>query len=154
MSRVISPAPIVKRLVVQVDVPRAFHAFTAGIGRWWPRVHSIAGAPQANVIIEPRQGGRWYERATDGSESEWGKVLAWEPPARVVLAWQLDAQFRYDPTLITEVELRFTTLAAGQTQVDFEHRYLERLGESAAAHRDRLDGGWPEILEAYRQAAR
>jgi len=153
MNRVILPAPIVKRLVVQADVPRAFNAFTAHIGSWWPRSHSVADAPQADVIIEPRQGGRWYERATDGSESEWGKVLLWEPPARVVLAWQLDAQFRYDPTLITEVELRFTALEASQTQVDFEHRYLERLGEGAAALRDRLDGGWLGILEAYRQEA-
>lgn len=153
MNRIIRPAPVVKRLVVQADVQRAFDAFTARIGTWWPRAHSIGAAPQADVIIEPHVGGRWYERGTDGSESEWGKVLVWEAPRRLVLAWQLDAQFRFDPALITEVELRFTALAPGQTQVDFEHRHLERLGDSAAAHRDRLDSGWPGILEAYRQAA-
>lgn len=153
MNRVIRPAPVVKRLLVEADVSRAFEAFTANIGRWWPRAHSTASAPQADVIIEPHLGGRWYERAIDGSEWEWGKVLVWEPPAHLVLAWQLNADFRYDPSLITEVELRFTALASGQTQVDFEHRFLERMGERAAETRDKFDSGWPGILEAYRHAA-
>jgi hypothetical protein len=153
MSRTIQPAPIRRTLVVKADAPRAFSAFTDRIGSWWPRRTSIGTSPQADVIIEPRPGGRWYERGTDGSECEWGKVLVWEPPLRVVLAWQIDARFRYDPALVTEVELRFTQLAAAQTQVDFEHRYLERLGKEAAAVREQLDSGWPGILEAYRQLA-
>jgi hypothetical protein len=153
MNGVIQPAPIRRTLLVPVDVERAFTGFTARIGAWWPRSHCTASAPQADVIIEPRLGGRWYERGADGSECEWGKVLVWEPPTRRVLAWQIDAQFRYDPTLVTEVELRFTALDSGQTQVDFEHRHLERLGAAAAATRDKLDSGWPGILEAYRRIA-
>jgi uncharacterized protein YndB with AHSA1/START domain len=153
MSRVIRPAPIRKSLVVPADMPRAFTAFAAHIGSWWPRAHSISSVPRADVIIEPQVGGRWYERGTDGSECEWGKVLVWEPPARLVLAWQIDARFRYDPTLITEVELRFTALTADQTQVDFEHRHLERMGDAAATIRDQLDSGWPGILEAYKRLA-
>jgi uncharacterized protein YndB with AHSA1/START domain len=153
MNRVIHPAPIRRTLVVAADPQRAFTAFTARIGSWWPRSHTTGKAPQADVIIEPQLGGRWYERGTDGSETLWGKVLAWEPPARLLLAWQINAQFRFDPALITEVELRFTALDSGQTQVDFEHRHLERMGEGAAAVRDLLNSGWPGILEAYRQLA-
>jgi uncharacterized protein YndB with AHSA1/START domain len=153
MSKVIQPAPIRRTLVVQADLQRAFTAFTGRMGSWWPPAHSINPVPRADVIVEPHPGGRWYERGTDGSECEWGKVLAWEPPLRVVLAWQIDGQFRYNPAVVTEVELRFTALDARQTQVDFEHRHLERLGKNAVAIRDRLDSGWPGILEAYRQLA-
>ena len=91
-SPTISPAPIRKTLLVKADVHRSFQAFTNRMGSWWPRSHSIAASPTVDVIIEPRAGGRWYERGQDGSESEWGKVLHWEPPARLVLAWQLEIQ--------------------------------------------------------------
>lgn len=153
MSPFIHPAPIRRTLTLKTDVSRAFVAFTQRMGQWWPPLHTLSKVPRDDVIIEPRPGGRWYERGTDGSESEWGKVLIWDPPQRVVLAWQIDAQFRYNPTLITEVELRFTALRERETQVDFEHRNLERLGEQAAAVREKLNSGWPGILEAYRERA-
>jgi uncharacterized protein YndB with AHSA1/START domain len=153
MSTVIQPAPIRRTLQVKADPQRAFSAFTSHIGSWWPRRMSIGSAPQADVILEPRAGGRWYERGADGTECEWGKVLVWEPPLRLVLAWQIDSRFHYDPALITEVELRFTALAVGGTQVDFEHRHLERLGDDAATIRGQLDSGWPGILDSYRQLA-
>jgi len=152
-AHTISPAPIRKTLLVQADLDRSFKVFTASIGAWWPRSHSIGAAPQADVIIEPRAGGRWYERGQDGSECEWGKVLHWEPPARLILAWQIDARWKYDPACVTEIEINFTALAAMQTRVDFEHRHLERLGEQAAAVRDRLDSGWPGIIELYGKLA-
>lgn len=149
----IRPAPIRKSLVVQTSIERAFEAFAARIGSWWPSFASIGSSPQADVIIEPRAGGRWFERGADGSECEWGKVLTWEPPSRLVLAWQIDGNFRYNPALITEVEVLFTALAERQTRVDFEHRYLERLGEQAVPARDRMDSGWISILDAYGQLA-
>jgi uncharacterized protein YndB with AHSA1/START domain len=123
--------------------------FTGRIGKWWPRSHSIVTAPQSDVIIEPRTGGRWYERGADGSECEWGKVLQWNPPARLLLAWQVDGSWKYNPTCITEVEVNFTAVSANATRVDFEHRHLERLGTGAAAVREMLNSGWGKILELY-----
>jgi uncharacterized protein YndB with AHSA1/START domain len=148
-SPTITPAPVRKSLVVAADVQRSFQVFTDRMGNWWPKSHSVGTSPTVAVIIEPRTGGRWYERGEDGSESEWGKVLDWAPPGRLVLAWQLDGTWKYNPALITEVEINFTALSASQTRVDFEHRYLERLGDSAAAVRDLLNSGWGGILELY-----
>jgi uncharacterized protein YndB with AHSA1/START domain len=145
----IQPAPVRKTLVVKAGVDRAFTVFTSRMGSWWPRSHSTAASPQVDVIVEPRAGGRWYERGEDGSETEWGKVLQWEPPARVVLAWQLDGSWKYNPACITEVEINFTALGAQGTRVDFEHRHLERLGSNAGAVRELLNSGWGAILDLY-----
>jgi uncharacterized protein YndB with AHSA1/START domain len=153
MTITLRPAPVRKSVVVQADIQRAFDAFVGRIGSWWPRFASIGTAPQTDVIIEPRAGGRWYERGSDGSECEWGKVLHWEPPTRLILAWQVDGNFRYNAALITEVEIHFTVLAARETRVDLEHRCLDRMGESAAAVREHLDSGWGRILEGYGQLA-
>jgi uncharacterized protein YndB with AHSA1/START domain len=142
-------APVQKTLVVKSDVERAFTVFTRRMGSWWPRSHSTASSPPVDVIVEPRTGGRWYERGEDGSESEWGKVLQWEPPARVVLAWQLDGTWKYNPACVTEVEINFTGLGAQQTRIDLEHRHLERLGDNAPAVRELLNSGWGGILELY-----
>src|SRR5262245_50814924 len=106
-QRTIRIAPVRKSVVVNVGAARAFDAFTRSIDRWWPRSHHIGKTQTWQAVIEPRIGGRWYERGDDGSECDWGKVLAWEPPSRVVLAWQLSAEFQYDPNLITTVEVRF-----------------------------------------------
>ena len=148
----VQPAPVRKSIVVQADTQRSFTSFTAGIGRWWPRSKSIGSSPQTDVILEPRVGGRWYERGQDGSETEWGKVLSWDPPARLLLAWQIDAGFKYDPTLITEVEVTFTALGPSETRVDIEHRKLERLGEKAARLREAFDSdnGWSGVLREFR----
>jgi hypothetical protein len=149
----IQPAPIRKSLVVKADVERAFSVFTSRMGSWWPRSHSTGKSPQVDVIVEPRAGGRWYERAEDGSETEWGKVLRWQPPGHVLLAWQLDGNWHYNPACITEVEINFIALGAGGTRVDFEHRHLERLGDNAVAVRELLNSGWDGILDLYAQQA-
>ena len=152
MSRLeIRPAPVNRSVVVKAEVERSFAAFTGRMGRWWPRTHSIGAAPLADVVVEPRVGGRWYERSTDGAECEWGKVLAWEPPGRLILAWQLDANWKYDPALVLEVEITFTALQGGMTRVDLEHRNLERYGDKAAAVRDMIgsDNGWMGILKSF-----
>jgi uncharacterized protein YndB with AHSA1/START domain len=147
----IQPAPVRKSLIVRASAEKSFAAFTSGIGRWWPRSKSIGSAPQADVVLEPAVGGRWYERGADGSECEWGKVLQWQPPFRVVLAWQIGADWKFDPTLVTEVEITFTALSSGETRIDLEHRHLERLGPNAPRLRDAFDSeeGWTGVLKSF-----
>jgi uncharacterized protein YndB with AHSA1/START domain len=149
----IKPAPIQKSLVVKTDVENAFSTFTAGISRWWPRAFTIGATPIKDVVMEQRTGGRWFERGEDGAECEWGKVLAWEPPSRVVLAWQIGGDWKYHPDLITEMEVTFAALGAKETRVDFEHRKLDALGDAAEETRAQLESGWPGLLEAYAAAA-
>ena len=153
--RTIVPAPVRKTLTVKASPARAFEVFAAGIDRWWPRSHHTGEGDLKRVIIEPRTGGRWYEETTVGTECEWGKVLAWDPPGRLLLAWQLGPNFTYDPELITEVEVLFTDAGGGMTRVDFEHRKLEAWGERAAETRASVDspGGWTAILAEYGKAA-
>jgi len=149
--------PVIRSVHVAATPARAFEVFSTGIGRWWIPTHSILASksPQASVTIEPRVGGRWYERGEDGSECDWGHVLAWEPPRRLVLAWQLDAQWDFDPALVTEVEVRFDAEPSGGTTVTLEHRCLERYGAGAESARTGLasEGGWSGLLERFRQLA-
>jgi uncharacterized protein YndB with AHSA1/START domain len=152
-ARTIQVAPIKKTLVVKSDAQKAFSVFTSHMGGWWPKAYSIGTSPIKDVIVEPRADGRWFERGEDGSECTWGKVLAWEPPARVVLTWQISGDWKYDPKLVTELEVKFTAVGPKETRVDFEHRHLERLGEVAEAVRAQLESGWPALLEAFAGAA-
>lgn len=101
--------------------------------------------------LEPHVGGRWYEIGADGRECPWGRVLLWEPPARVVLAWQITADWGYDPDLETEVEVRFSPRPEGGTLVELEHRKLERYGDRAEGVRASLDseGGWQGLLGLF-----
>ena len=147
----IRPAPVRRSIVVRADVARSFSAFTRDIGRWWPRSKSIGSSPQADVVLEGRAGGRWYERGADGSECEWGKVLQWEPPSRLILAWQINGKWKYDPAFVTEIEITFTPLASHETRVDIEHRNLERFGDQAARIRDAFESeeGWNGVLKSY-----
>ena len=140
-----------RSVTVDVDRERAFAVFTEGFGTWWPQSHSIGEADLDTAVIEPREGGRWYERGVDGSECDWGYVIAWEPPARIVLAWQLDDEWHFDPNLLTEVEVTFTEETAGRTRVELEHRNLDRFGDKAGAMRDTFggDGGWNGLLQGY-----
>jgi len=155
MNRTIQPAPVRKSVVVQAPPHRAFEVFTARLGEWWPRSHHIGKSEPETFIIEPRAGGRWFERGVDGVECDVGHVLAWEPPHRLLLAWQLSADFKYVRELITEVELRFTPEGTRATRVDLEHRHLERYGELAEKVREQVGapGGWAAILEQFARAA-
>ena len=147
----IRPAPVRRTVVVKADPQRSFRAFTANIASWWPPSHTIGGSREPEVVLEGRVGGRWYERAPGGAECEWGKVLVWDPPGRLVLAWQLNGLWKYDPTLVTEVEVTFTALGTGETRVDLEHRDLERFGEHTTAIHDAIgsERGWLGILRQY-----
>jgi uncharacterized protein YndB with AHSA1/START domain len=150
----IQPAPVRKSIFVDAPQERAFEVFTNGIGRWWPKSHKIGQADLERPVLEPKSGGRWYELGVDGSQCEVGKVLLWEPPARLILIWQLTAEFKFDPNLVTEVDVSFTPEGSG-TRVDLEHRNLERLGESAEALREAIDapGGWGGLLQLFAEAA-
>jgi uncharacterized protein YndB with AHSA1/START domain len=154
-QRTIKPAPVRKTVRVGASRERAFDVFTAGIGRWWPKSHHIGTADLDTYVIEPKPDGRWYERYVDGSECDVGKVLVWDPPARLVLAWQLNGEWKYDPDLITEVEVQFIAESATTTRVELEHRNLERMGDRADAIRQQIDGpdGWGAILQLFAQSA-
>jgi uncharacterized protein YndB with AHSA1/START domain len=104
--------------------------------------------PHVDVVIEPRSGGRWFEVDSQGNETPWGKVLVWEPPGRLVLGWQLNSVFTYDPDLLTEVEVTFSPQGDG-TRVTLEHRDLERFGADAEKLAGQLGGGWPGFLDQY-----
>lgn len=155
MSLTIKPAPIRKTLLVRATPQKAFEVFTAGFDRWWPRTHHIGDTPLRAVVLEPGVGGRWYSTHEGGEQRTWGDVLVWEPPARLVLAWRIDHEFKCAPDLLTEVELSFQDLGDGRTQVEFEHRHLERFGDSDAARRtlSGMDGGWGAILTQFRAVA-
>ena len=149
----IAPAAIRKTIEVKAPIERAFRVFAVRMGDWWHKEHSINRATkQTDVIIEPRAGGRWYEVGEDGSEKDWGRVIAYEPPGRLVLAWQLTREFAYDPQFETTVEVLFEE-RDGMTIVAFEHRDLERMGAGAAEAMEGMDGGWGMLLDLYRQAA-
>ena len=82
-------APVRGSVTVQAPIDRAFKVFTDQLATWWPAEYHIGEADYQTAVLEPRQGGRWYEKGTDGSECDWGQVLAWDPPRRVVLSWQI-----------------------------------------------------------------
>ena len=140
-------APIVHSVRVKAAPERAFDLFTGRMADWWPK--GIGKAPHAAIVMEPAAGGRWFERDADGNETDWGRVLAWEPPARVLLAWQISSRWTYEPELETEVELSFVAAEGGGTLVTLEHRRLEAFGADAARHAERLRGGWPTHLDQY-----
>jgi len=141
-------APIIK--VVEVGAPpeRAFAFFAENISAWWPGNMAIGAEPWVAIEIEPRPGGRWFERAASGAETQWGRVLDWSPPSRLLLAWQIDATYKYDATFETELEITFEPIGA-RTRVTLEHRNLERFGDSAQRTAEQLGGGWPRIIEGF-----
>jgi uncharacterized protein YndB with AHSA1/START domain len=147
--------PVRTSVVVDAPIERAFAVFTEQFDAWWPHAHKIGAADMQQAVLETRDGGRWYERGIDGSECDWGRVLRWEPPHRLVLAWQIDGAWRHDPNLVTEVDVRFTAETETRTRVELEHRDLDRFGERAATIRDSLgsDGGWPGLLERFAATA-
>jgi uncharacterized protein YndB with AHSA1/START domain len=151
-------AGLAVRQTVTVAVPpeHAFAVFTERFASWWPiETHTIGGQPAVAVVVEPRAGGRWYERAADGSECDWGRVLAWEPPHRLLLSWEISADWHAAPGLLTEVEIRFHAEDGDRTRVELEHRGLEAYGEKAGEMRDTFDspGGWRGLLERFAGAA-
>ncbi len=148
----ITPAPVRATVTVAAPQAKAFEIFTAGFGRWWKRTGSgIGKSPMKNAVLEPFVGGRWYEIGEDGVETDWGRVLEWQPSARLLLAWQIGPDWQFHPELVTEVELRFIPEGADKTRVELEHRHLERMGEAAARVRELIDApkGWSGKLAMF-----
>jgi uncharacterized protein YndB with AHSA1/START domain len=151
-----SAMSVKKTVLVEAPQAHAFAVFTERQSSWWPlATHHIGKAAAASAVLEPRAGGRWFERGVDGSECNWGHVLAWEPPHRVVLGWEISADFQYDPNLKTEVEVRFVAVGPRTTRVELEHRFLERYGDKAENMGKGLDseGGWSKLLQLFAAAA-
>jgi uncharacterized protein YndB with AHSA1/START domain len=145
--------PIRKQLTVNAAPEKAFRVFTEGFDRWWPRAHHIGTSEMRTAVLEPRLGGRWYEVGVDGSECSWGKVLVWDPPHRLVLVWQISGQWKFDPTLSTEVEVNFIAEAPDRTRIELEHRGLDQFGAMAAAVRGQLDSGWGGLVGLFGKLA-
>jgi uncharacterized protein YndB with AHSA1/START domain len=142
------------RKVVSVAAPQAiaWRVFTQNMGKWWPLSrYKIGKANAVDAIIEPRAGGRWYERGDDGSTCDWGRVIVWEPHSRLVLTWDVDANWQYDPKLNTEIEVRFVEVGADRTRVELEHRRLDRYGARRDEMREIFDktGDWGRLLSAF-----
>lgn len=148
--------PVRKQIVVEASQERAFRVFTDGIDLWWPRQHHIGSSPLKRAVLEAKPGGRWYGISEDGTECEVGKVLTWDPPRRLVLAWQITAAWQYDPAFVTEVEVNFVAEGPKKTRVDFEHRDLHRYGVAAADLRGQIasPGGWPLVLSQFAEKAK
>jgi uncharacterized protein YndB with AHSA1/START domain len=142
-----------RSITVAASQHRAFEVFTAQFGTWWPREYQIGPSPMVDFVLEQKVGGRWYELDQDGTQCDTGRVLVFEPPERVVLAWQLNERFQYDPdpSHASEVELRFIAEGPSQTRVELEHRGFDRHGAGADALRGAMDApsGWTGVLEIF-----
>jgi uncharacterized protein YndB with AHSA1/START domain len=146
-----------KSVRVQTPIERAFSVFVEQMETWWPAEHHIGTKPFASIFVEPRAGGRWYERAADGETCDWGRVLVWEPPHRVTFSWHLGVDWKFDPSLerASEVALRFTADGPSATFVELEHSKIERHGEGYEQLRELMNGpdAWARTLREYAVAA-
>jgi uncharacterized protein YndB with AHSA1/START domain len=143
------------RSSIVVDAPqeRAFTVFTDGFGTWFPVEYNLMATPIVERVFEPRLGGEVYDRGEDGSECHWGRVLAYEPPNRVVVGWGISPhwQVETDPQKCSEFEVRFVAETPERTRVELEHRNLDRHGEGWEQVRGSLeaDGGWSYCLQRF-----
>jgi uncharacterized protein YndB with AHSA1/START domain len=140
-------------IVVQAPIERAFRVFTEDFGRFKPPTHNLLAVEIAETVFEPRVGGNLYDRGVDGSECRWARVLAYEPPQRVVISWEISPywQLETDPDRTSEVEVRFIAEGDDRTRVELEHRYLDRHGDGWEGLREGVAGaeGWPLYLQRY-----
>jgi uncharacterized protein YndB with AHSA1/START domain len=147
-------APVRKTIRVAAPLGHAFDVFTAGLTRWWPHDHGVGKRPIAKVLIEPRLGGRWLEIAHDGTETTVATITTWEPPHRLVMLWQVNAQWQPDAAMRSEVDVRFTAEGPEATVVDLLHHRFETMGgEQGASMRRDVDGGWPGLLQRFADEA-
>jgi uncharacterized protein YndB with AHSA1/START domain len=142
--------PVRKTVRVQAPVDHAFHVFTAGLARWWPPNVGVGKKPIRTVLMEQRLGGRWLEIAEDGTETLVGTITSWEPPRRLTLIWQINAQWKPDPSMRSEVDVRFTPDGPDATVVELVHHKFETMGvEAGASLRRDVAGGWPGFVERF-----
>jgi uncharacterized protein YndB with AHSA1/START domain len=149
--------PVRRSVRVKTSPERAFRVFAEDFDSWWPRTHHIGKSPMKKAILEPAAGGRCYTEQEDGTECDWGRVLVWDPPRRLVLAWQITHQWGFEPDLgkASEVEIRFVREGDGTTRVDLEHRNFQKHGEGWPSMRKSVDseGGWGTLLDLYAKHA-
>jgi uncharacterized protein YndB with AHSA1/START domain len=140
-------------VVVQAPIERAFSVFTKDFGSFKPREHNLLSVEIAETVFETHVGGHVYDRGVDGSECRWARVLAYEPPGRVVISWDISPQWQVesDPDKTSEVEVRFIAEAPDRTRVELEHRNLDRHGDGWQGVREGVDseGGWPLYLQRF-----
>ena len=140
-------------IVVEAPIERAFRVFTEGFGSFKPPEHNMLGVEIAETVFEPRVGGHLYDRGVDGSECRWARVLAYEPPERVVFSWDISPTWQIETNheRTSEVEVRFIAETPQRTRVELEHRHLERHGDGWEGVRDGVssDGGWPLYLRRF-----
>ena len=149
--------PVRKSITVKATQENAFKVFTEGFDTWWPRSHHIGKSPMKKAILESWVGGRCYSEQEDGTDCPWGLVTVWQPPHRLVFAWQISAawQFEAETAHTGEVEVNFTALEDGSTRVDLEHRNFDRMTAGGEQMRAMVDspGGWGTILQLYAKQA-
>jgi uncharacterized protein YndB with AHSA1/START domain len=152
LNRTIRIAPVRKVVVVEASAERAFAFFTGRMDSWWPKEHVSGTVPFREMILEPREGGRWWAWLADGTEFQIGRVLTWEPDRRLVLTWELGLKGKATPEDASEVEIKFVAEAPRRTRVELEHRNFERLGEAGTATQQNVGTGWTPVLDAYVRA--
>jgi uncharacterized protein YndB with AHSA1/START domain len=140
-------------IVVQAPIARAFSVFTEDFGSFKPPEHNMLSVEIAETVFEPHAGGRVYDRGADGSECSWARVLAYEPPDRVLISWDINPRWQIETDLekTSEVEVRFIAEGSERTRVELEHRNLDRHGDGWEAVREGVDGpaGWPLYLQRF-----
>src|SRR5689334_24363184 len=153
MSTLVSAAPIKQSIVVEAPIERAFKVFTEDFGSFKPREHNLLSVPIAETVFEPKVGGHIYDRGVDGSECRWARVLAFEPPDRVVFSWDISPQWQIEsePDNASEVEVTFVAESPQRTRVELEHRHIDRHGAGWQELSDGVgnDQGWPLYLDRY-----
>jgi uncharacterized protein YndB with AHSA1/START domain len=137
--------PIRLSFVVACSPNHAFDTWTGRASAWWPTEHTVSGAPGAQIVFEPRAGGRIYERTPHGQEIEWGEIVEWDPPRRLRYRWHIATQ----PRNATDVEIVFRELPDASTSVEIEHGGWDRIGEMGQAWRDTNHAGWDGVLTPY-----
>ncbi len=153
MTAPAAPTSIRHQVVVTAPIERAFAVFTKGFGSFKPPEHNLLGVDIAETVFELKEGGAVYDKGVDGSECRWARVLAYDPPNRVVISWDISPQWQIetDHAKTSEVDVRFIAETPDRTRVELEHRNIDRHGDGWEAVRDGVDGdqGWPLYLHRY-----
>jgi uncharacterized protein YndB with AHSA1/START domain len=154
VTKTITIEPVLKTIRVRAPIQHAFEVFTSGLTRWWPHNHGVGKKPIAKVLMEARLGGRWLEISEDGTETPVATITHWEPPHRLVLLWQINAQWKPDISMKSEVDVRFTPDGPNATHVELVHHKFETMGaEAGASMRKDVDGGWPGLIGRFAKEA-
>ncbi|HEX3975498.1 MAG TPA: SRPBCC family protein [Solirubrobacteraceae bacterium] len=153
MSTQSTAAPVRTSIVVEAPAQRAFEVFTQEMKAWWPEDHHLLDGEIGEMVFERRAGGRVYDRTADGRECTWARVVAYEPPGRVVFTWDISPTWEIETDLerTSEVEVRFVAESGSRTRVELEHRHLDRHGDGWEGMHGAVSspGGWPKTLAAY-----